>query len=340
MREYGRVHSKFWDSDDVRDLTDDGRTLMLYLMTSRHGNLLGCYKLTTGTVTDDLTTKRSAWTRERVDVAFADLDRNPTAPMRERFDSALAMRDTKGDWVLLPRHLTYNPIENPNQGKAAAKLWSAVPRTSSILPALAFAVQTLGGHVNEAVLDGFEKAREAFDIQRDLFGGSAAKVSKTDTDPKGFGNPFETVSKPVAVAVSGTGTGTGTKEHARSLDDSHPACAVVIPLKGGKGAAFSPEQVAEFEKAFPTLEIEVELQRMRTWCKGQPASKLKTERWLVRFANSWMSRSVTVREEYQAKHGHKANASAVGKTFDRSDYQGTDGATWMENDNPEGNNDA
>ncbi|MBB3213441.1 hypothetical protein FHW67_002733 [Herbaspirillum sp. Sphag1AN] len=33
MRDYGKVYTAFWSSEDIRDLSEDGRMLALYLMT-------------------------------------------------------------------------------------------------------------------------------------------------------------------------------------------------------------------------------------------------------------------------------------------------------------------
>ena len=43
MRDYSRVHTAFWTSEDVRRLSEDGRTLALYLLTGPHSNMIGCF---------------------------------------------------------------------------------------------------------------------------------------------------------------------------------------------------------------------------------------------------------------------------------------------------------
>lgn len=115
MRDYGRVYAKFWTSDDIRELSDDGRLLALYLLTSPHGNLAGVFYLPDGYAAEDM-----KWTPERVAKAFEELSRNPFARRCER---------TK--WVWVCKYLTWNPPENPNQLKAARKIAANLPAKCS-----------------------------------------------------------------------------------------------------------------------------------------------------------------------------------------------------------------
>ena len=61
MRDYGKVQSSFWTSADTCKLSDDGKLLSLYLLTGPHSNILGCFRLPIGYVSDDL-----GWGFERV----------------------------------------------------------------------------------------------------------------------------------------------------------------------------------------------------------------------------------------------------------------------------------
>lgn len=61
MRDYGKVNSSFWTSESIRSLSDDGRMLSLYLLTSPHANMTGCFRLPDGYVCEDL-----QWDKNRV----------------------------------------------------------------------------------------------------------------------------------------------------------------------------------------------------------------------------------------------------------------------------------
>lgn len=111
MRDFGRVFSSIWESTDFRGLTEDGRTLVLYLLTCQHGTLAGAFRLPDGYVSEDL-----QWSSERVCEGFADLARK-----------GFASRCEVTKWVWVRKYLEWNPLENPNQRKSAAKIAEKVP---------------------------------------------------------------------------------------------------------------------------------------------------------------------------------------------------------------------
>lgn len=113
MRDYGRVYTRFWSSEDVRALSDDGRLLALYLLTCEHMTLVGILRLPDGYATEDL-----KWPVERVSKGFAELSRN-----------GFANRCETTKWVWVRKFLTWNAPENPNQWKAARKIVSQIPTT-------------------------------------------------------------------------------------------------------------------------------------------------------------------------------------------------------------------
>lgn len=111
MRDYGKVFSRIWESTDFRSLSEDGRALVLYLLTCQHGTIAGVFRVPDGYACEDL-----QWTPERVAEGFANLHTKGFATRCE---------DTK--WVWVTKFLEWNPPENPNQRKAAAKVIASVP---------------------------------------------------------------------------------------------------------------------------------------------------------------------------------------------------------------------
>ncbi len=111
MRDYGRVYSNFWQSPETRALTEDGRTLALYLLTSPHANLIGCFRLPDAYAADDL-----QWASERVSEGF-----------RELVLAGFVARDSSTQWVLIHKYLKWNSFENANVAKAAVKAYELVP---------------------------------------------------------------------------------------------------------------------------------------------------------------------------------------------------------------------
>ena len=111
MREYGKVHSSFWSSGAIGSLSDDGKMLALYLMTSSHTTISGVFRLPDGYACEDL-----EWSAERLAKGFDELFRN-----------GFANRCETTKWVWIVKHLEWNPPENPNQRKAAVKVVRSIP---------------------------------------------------------------------------------------------------------------------------------------------------------------------------------------------------------------------
>jgi hypothetical protein len=111
MRDYGKVYSRIWESGDFRSLSEDGRALVLYLLTCGHGTIAGVFRLPDGYACEDL-----QWDAERVRKGFENLHAK-----------GFATRCEASKWVWVRKFLEWNPPENPNQRKAAAKMAFTVP---------------------------------------------------------------------------------------------------------------------------------------------------------------------------------------------------------------------
>lgn len=111
MRDYGKVFTKFWESEDIRSLSDNGRLLALYLMTCTHGTIAGVFRLPDGYVCEDM-----QWTTQKVLESLSEL-----------FQKGFANRCETTKWVWIVKHLEWNPPENPNQRKAAVKIALSIP---------------------------------------------------------------------------------------------------------------------------------------------------------------------------------------------------------------------
>ena len=144
MRDYGKVQTTFWTSEDTSSMSDTGRMLALYLLTSPHSNILGCFHLPIGYVSEDL-----KWSPERVEKGFAEL-----------LEKGFATRDNASKWVVLHAYLKWNPIENPNQGIAAGRLFEQIPNRSTVKPLLAVALRTHSKHFPRQILEDFGTVRE------------------------------------------------------------------------------------------------------------------------------------------------------------------------------------
>ncbi len=118
MRDYGKVHTSFWTSETTRSLSDDGRALALYLLTSAHSTISGVFRLPDGYVCEDM-----QWTSERVAEGFRNLA-----------SKGFANRCETSKWVWIRKFIEWNPPENPNQRKGAIKSAMLAPKDCCWFP--------------------------------------------------------------------------------------------------------------------------------------------------------------------------------------------------------------
>lgn len=119
MRDYGKVFSRIWESQDFRALSEDGRSLVLYLLTCQHGTIAGVFRVPDGYACEDL-----QWSSERVAKGFSNLN-----------EKGFATRCEVTKWVWVTKYLEWNKPENPNQCIAARKVAQSVPDQCTWKPA-------------------------------------------------------------------------------------------------------------------------------------------------------------------------------------------------------------
>lgn len=171
MRDYGKVYTKFWTSDDIRGMSEDGRTLALYLLTCTHSNMLGCFRLTNAYAADDL-----QWDSERVSKGFDEL-----------LSKGFAYRCERSFWLVIREYLKWNQFDNPNVGKAAIKVFESLSAPNDVKALLVLALREYGTHF------------------------PSEKIRKYEENLEPYRNPFDTVSKPVVVVGAVVVTTTGAE---------------------------------------------------------------------------------------------------------------------------------
>ncbi|MDD0837886.1 hypothetical protein PSQ40_04810 [Curvibacter sp. HBC61] len=119
MRDFGKVHTQFWESTKIRGLSEDARYLAIYLLSCPHGTIAGVFRLPDGYACEDL-----QWTSKRVSEGFKEL-----------FQKGFANRCETTKWVWVCKHFEWNPLENPNQRKSAVKVADQIPDECDWKPA-------------------------------------------------------------------------------------------------------------------------------------------------------------------------------------------------------------
>lgn len=117
MRPYGRVFTQFWIDEDVKKLSDSAKLLALYLLTSPHSNAVGCFRLPDGYIAGDLD-----WPVGQVELT-----------MHELLAMGFCIRCNATGFLMIRNYLRFNPIENPNVGKAVARTVEAIPKNTVLM---------------------------------------------------------------------------------------------------------------------------------------------------------------------------------------------------------------
>ncbi len=127
-------------------MSEDARTLALYLLTCPHGNMLGCFRLPDAYSADDL-----KWSVERVSKGFDEL-----------YAKGYAYRCKRSFWVVINRYLKWNQFENPNVGKAAGKLFETITPPNDVKAMLVEALREFSPTFPVVILQKFETLSKPF----------------------------------------------------------------------------------------------------------------------------------------------------------------------------------
>lgn len=194
MSEYVRVNRRLWNEPDFRGLSDHAKILWTYITTSPHGNMIGLFVLRPGYTKEDL-----GWADEKFLAAFAELkgeNRDPQARLIEPELPDPAPKEFIGyddctGLVLIRDFLEHNPLQNPNQIKAALNKIAELPR-SPLLEELARILEDLGAGTYEQVIQALRRRAE----------------NGTRTTGERLGNGSRTVGDSETESVTGTETET------------------------------------------------------------------------------------------------------------------------------------
>jgi len=260
---YSKVFVKIWHSKDFRTLSEEGKMLFIYLLTSPHRNMGGFYYLPLPYLCFDV-----GLDEKRVSKAFEELT-----------DKDMALYDFDAQVVLIKKWFCYNPIENENQAKGLNKQLAEIPKSKLFKP-FVNCVNEYCKYI-ESILKGFDIPSE---------------------------NPSETLSEPYTKPGTGTGTGTGTEEETESMHGAEAApCQPTAPpiitltLNDKTEYPVTEEQVEEWAKLYPAVDVMQELRKMKGWLDANP-SRRKTKKGILRFINNWLSKE-------QDRGSYKARAS-------------------------------
>jgi hypothetical protein len=113
---------------------------------------------------------------------------------------------------------------------------------------------------------------------------SASKIPPFAEASRSLANPLE-----ASPLDQGRDQGKEGNVCAEPRSDSTPESGILIPLNDGVEFDVPLASIAEWREAYPAVNIEQELRKMRVWCLNNPKNR-KTKSGVKAFANSWLSR--------------------------------------------------
>ena len=162
MRDYGVVRVRFWEWAKRKQLSTEERELALYLLTSPHGNSLGCFRLPMAYLCEDLG-KGSETVSETVSKLSA---------------IGFLERDEASGWTWIVGFLEHNPVPNRNVGKSVEKQIEAVPVEVPFYGRLVEALRSLASPDDKGISAAFlDRVSERYRNHSD----TVSRGSKTHT---------------------------------------------------------------------------------------------------------------------------------------------------------------
>jgi phosphoglycolate phosphatase-like HAD superfamily hydrolase len=182
MRDYGIVRVRFWEWAKRKQIDADERELALYLLTSPHGNSLGCYRLPMAYLCDDL--------GKDVETAARALSRLSAIGFLER--------EEVSGWTWIVGYLDHNPIPNRNVGKAVEKQLDAVPVVVPFYGKMIEVLRPIGRSDDKGLSSAFlDRVEERYRNRSDTASQAANSVeeqyrSRSDTVEEQYRNQTQT----------------------------------------------------------------------------------------------------------------------------------------------------
>lgn len=175
---YSKIDTLFWSDGKIRAMSPDARYIILYLLTTPHRNILGCYHLPKLYVMADTKLSQNKFT-----VAW-----------KEVIKSGMVKYDEQSEMILVCNFLKYNPLENPNQVKGAIAKLKELPET----PFFADIADILGEEASKTDLQELIKAlymRSGIDVH--TVSGTVAQSVTERVLQKGLERVSETVTESI-----------------------------------------------------------------------------------------------------------------------------------------------
>jgi hypothetical protein len=291
MRDYGKIHTKFWISPDTLSLDCQSKLLALYLLAGPHTNMVGCMRVPFAYAAEDL-----GWDTETVTKGFRKLS-----------EAGFIRYCDQTKWVWIRRFLKFNPLENPKQGDGALRLLEEVPEKASFLQEMLEEIKPYMARASKfeafrksktsAVFNPSERVSEPLlnqeqeqEQEQELFAPSAdaLEADNPPNDPAAI-SPSEVESTPSPVVAA---------------QDADSMAIIRIPLNDKTERAITQAEFDEMAELYPAVDVMAELRKIRGWCLGNPARR-KTKSGVMKSIHGWLAKEQDKGPKPNALRGHQ-----------------------------------
>lgn len=287
MREYGSVQTQFWSDLALQNLSTHAKLLAVYLLTGPHTNMLGCFRLPTGYVAEDL-----KWDGETVYDAFAELSQ-----------IGFLSRDAKLDWVCIQHFLVWNPIENPNQGKSVSKLFNRVPAQSTVFKPLIKILLDQTKYLDEGFKNYLATLSQPFQNQEQNQEQEQYQEKNQEQD---------VVGKP---SINDSSPNSNSKiplliNKKNVVDTIFDEEIIAIPLQNNDVFIAGKMDVHTWKKIYPNIDVLQELRQIQAWNEANQSAR-KTRSQIPRHINAWLAKEQRESLQRQQSSDHSETRLAA-----------------------------
>jgi len=175
---YQRLFAQIWLDEKFRSLSDDAKLLYIYIISSPHSNALGAFVLPLQYIEADL-----GWPRERL-----------AEPLAELFRNGFVNRSETVNLTVVKNHLKYNPIDNPNQAKAAMRIIDCLPFDKDMFRCIINEIQKTGKPFMEPLAKRL--AERLGEPLPEPYAKPEYRIQNTEKTHTSVSEPTETDSRP------------------------------------------------------------------------------------------------------------------------------------------------
>ncbi len=263
MRDYGSVHTCFWSNSDIQALSDQAKLLALYLLTGPHTCMLGCFRLPIGYICEDL-----KWSSETVSKRLGEL-----------FQIGFATHDSTHNWIFIHQFLTWNSIENPNQGKSIRRLFEQVPIKSIFFNKLTTVLLAHDKHLEEPFRNSLQT------LSKPLRNQDQEQEQEQEQDVSSAQSKNDCLLETVAPTVIATVCETVLEIPQNKIQNF----VITIPLNDNTEFSIMQQQVDEWQLLYPAVDVLQTLRNICGWNMANPKRR-KTRSGILRHIVSWLAK--------------------------------------------------